>query len=80
LDVYGANDKNIAAVSTHRLRLFNNHVHDAVCEDGIIFYVLGHSALVGKNRITDNPRFALRFHASCRSSIPLANVASGKAK
>ena len=42
LDVFGANDKNIAAVSTHRLRLFDNHAHDSVCEDGIIFYVLGH--------------------------------------
>jgi hypothetical protein len=78
LDVFGANDKNIAAVSTHRLRLFNNHAHDAVCEDGIIFYVLGHSALVGKNRLTDNPRFALRFHASCRFATPLENVVSSK--
>ena len=78
LDVFGANDKNIAAVSTHRLRLFNNHAHDAVCEDGIIFYVLGHSALVGKNRLTDNPRFALRFHASCRFVTSLENVAPAK--
>jgi hypothetical protein len=78
LDVFGANDKNIAAVSTHRLRLFGNHAHDSVCEDGIIFYVLGHSALVGKNRLTDNPRFALRFHASCRFVTPLENVVSEK--
>lgn len=78
LDVFGANDKNIAAVSTHRLRLFDNHAHDSVCEDGIIFYVLGHSALVGKNRLTDNPRFALRFHPSCRFVTPLENVAPAK--
>jgi hypothetical protein len=78
LEVFGANDKNIAAISTHRLRLFDNHAHDSVCEDGIIFYVLGHSALVGKNRLTDNPRFDLRFHPSCRFVTTLQNVTSAK--
>jgi hypothetical protein len=74
LDVFGANDKNIAAVSTNRLRLFNNHAHDSVCEDGIIFYVLGHSGLVGRNRVTDNPRHGLRMHGSCRFMTSLGNI------
>lgn len=77
LNVFGANDKNIALVSTNRMRLVRNYSHDSVCEDGIIFYVLGHGALVSGNRLTDNPRFGLRFHNSCRFVTPLGNMISG---
>lgn len=77
LEAFGSNDKNIVSVKTNRLRLMDNYSHDSVREDGIIFYMAGYYALVGKNRIIDNPRLGLHMHESCRYMTSIQNVLMG---
>ena len=77
LETFGSNDKNIVSVRTSRLRLYGNHTHDSVQEDGIIFYSAGHLPLVGNNRIIDNPRLGLHVNANCRFVTSIRNLMQG---
>ncbi len=80
LEAFGSNDKNIVSVKTSRLRLIDNHTHDAVQEDGIIFYSAGHLQLVGKNRIIGNPRLGLHVNANCRFVTSIRNIMQGNGR
>ncbi|MFN0080557.1 MAG: right-handed parallel beta-helix repeat-containing protein [Prosthecobacter sp.] len=81
LETTGCNDKNICAMRVETLRLFGNHCHDSVKEDGICVHGPGGPhILIANNRTVNNPRFGIHIGVASPHMLVARNVMQSNPK
>ncbi|MBM4047819.1 MAG: right-handed parallel beta-helix repeat-containing protein, partial [Planctomycetes bacterium] len=82
VEAWGCNDKNILLLNTLRMRVFRNHCHHSVCEDGVCLYLSSHSAMIGGNRVNANPRHGIWINPTClqETLLPPEALPGGQAQ